>query len=184
MIVKSIERQIIAMILNDKNLIVDCAEILSFFNKQIKYLLKQESKDSVSDVGFDAQILYFNKKDKVMKYAGARNPLYYMQNDELITINGDRSSVGYAKSKIDFKFTEHIIDISIPTTLYISSDGYWDQCGGERKLPFGKVRLKKLIKESYQESLSDQKEIFLYTLADYQDGMIRNDDVTFVALKV
>jgi len=38
--------------------------------------------------------------------------------------------------------------------------------------------------QNYKESLCEQKEIFLYTLDEYENGMMRNDDVTFVALKI
>lgn len=184
MIVKAIERNIVSSIMNNKEGGVSPANILSIFNKSMKHLLKQYTNESLSDVGFDAQILYFNRKDKIVKYAGARNPIFYIQNNKLKTINGDRSSVGYVKSKIDFKFTEHIIDISTPTTLYISTDGYWDQCGGKKKLPFGKVRLKRLIEEINTEELSNQQTIFLDTLHKYEKGMVRNDDITFIGLQL
>jgi serine phosphatase RsbU (regulator of sigma subunit) len=74
--------------------------------------------------------------------------------------------------------------VSKDTTLYLSSDGYWDQIGGEKLLPFGKKRFKKLLNEVYKESMADQQEAFLYTLEDYQADVKRNDDITVIGLKI
>ncbi len=183
MLVKAIERTIIADI-NNSNKEVNTSDILSIFNKSMKQLLKQNDKSSISNAGFDGQILYYNKKDKIVKFASARNELFYIQNDEIKIIKGDRHSVGYKDSDINYDFTEHIIDVSIDTSLYISSDGYWDQLGGVKELCFGKKRLKAMIEKIKDEPMAEQQEEFIYTLHDYQGDMDKQDDVTVIGLKV
>ena len=183
MLVKAIERQIVAKI-NHSDEIVNPAKILSIFNTSMKHLLKQENRDSVSNAGFDGQVMYYNKKDKIVKFASARNELFYYQDDELHIIKGDRHSVGYKDSDSSYEFKEHTIDVSKDTSLYLATDGYWDQNGGEKSLPFGKKRLKKLLSEIYKESMSDQQEEFIYTLHEYENGSERNDDVTLIGLKI
>jgi len=182
MLVKAIERQITAKI-NHSDEIVSPAKILSIFNKNMKQLLKQENKESISNAGFDGQIIYYNKKDQIIKCASARNEIFYYQEDKLNIIKGDRCSVGYKDSDTDFKFTEHLIDVSKETTLYISSDGFWDQNGGKKNLPYGKKRLKKMLDEIHNESMADQQEEFLYTFEEYKGDNETNDDVTVVGLK-
>ena len=82
----------------------------------------------------------------------------------LQVIKGDRHSIGYKDSNSDFKFTEHTINVDTNTTFYLSTDGYWDQNGGEKGLPFGKKRLKKLLDDIRNENMADQQEEFIYTL--------------------
>ena len=183
MLIKAIERQVTAKINNDHSIEVSPAWILSYFNKTIKKLLKQEGKDSVSNAGFDGQILYYNKKDKIIKFASARNELLFYQNNELQIIKGDRHSVGYKDSNTSFKFKEHIIDVSVDTTMYISSDGYWDQNGGDKNFPYGKKRLKKSLDEINNDTMKNQKKELLNRLSNYQKDFERNDDVTFIGLK-
>jgi len=48
--------------------------MLSIFNKSIKHLLQQQDVDSISNAGFDGGILYYNKKEKVVRFAGAPPP--------------------------------------------------------------------------------------------------------------
>ena len=183
MLVKAIERQVTAKI-NHSDEIVSPAKILSIFNKNMKQLLKQESKESISNAGFDGQVVYYNKKDKIIKCASARNEIFYYQEDKLNVIKGDRCSVGYKDSDNDFKFTDHIIDVSKETTLYISTDGFWDQNGGAKNLPYGKKRLKKMLDEIHNESMADQQEEFIYTFEEYKGENEVNDDVTVVGLKI
>ncbi|MEA2029529.1 MAG: SpoIIE family protein phosphatase [Campylobacterota bacterium] len=184
MLVKAIERQIISTLEHTNNENVSPAEMLKVFNISMKKLLKQESHKSLSNAGFDGQILYFDKKKKIVKCASARNEIFYLQNGEVHTIKGDRHSVGYRDSKPNYEFTEHTIDVSTPTSLYISSDGYWDQLGGEKQIGFSKKRLKKLIAKIKDEPMAEQKEKLLSSLQEYQGKRERQDDITFIGLKV
>lgn len=184
MLVKAIERQITARLNLNMNESVSPAKILQIFNTSMKHLLKQEESSSISNAGFDGQILYYNKKEKIVKCASAKNEIFYVQESVVKKIKGDRHSVGYKDSDINFEFTEHSIDVSIPTTLYISSDGYWDQLGGEKQRSFGKKRLQALLEEIKDEPLAEQQEEIIYTLAEYQGKLDRQDDVTFIGLKI
>lgn len=183
MLVKAIERQVVAKIKHSDE-VVSPSKILSIFNSSMKHLLKQEDKSSLSNAGFDGQIMYYNKKEKIVTVASAKNDIFYYQDDGLKVIKGDRHSVGYKDSDINFKFKEHTIDVSKDTTIYISSDGYWDQNGGEKGLPFGKRRLKIMLEEIHMESMADQQEEFLYTLANYKGKFEDNDDVTVIGIKI
>ncbi len=183
MLVKAIERSIVSKI-NHSDEIVSPANLLKVFNSSIKHILKQNDEHSISNAGFDGQIMYFNKKENILKVASARNDIFYFQEDELHVIKGDRQSIGYKDSDLNFKFTEHTIDITKDTTLYLLTDGYWDQIGGEKGLPFGKKRLKKLLTEIYKEKMSDQQEEFLYRMQEYVKEEEILDDTTIVGIKI
>ncbi len=183
MLVKAIERSIVARIINSDE-VVSPAKLLSVFNTSMKNILKQDNKTSISNAGFDGQIMYYNKKDKIIKLASARNEFYYFQDDELHTLKGDRKSVGYKDVAMDFEYTEHTIDVQKDTTIYLLSDGYTDQLGGEKYLPFGKKRFKKLLQNIHKETMADQQEIFLYTMQDYRGEEEINDDTTIVGIKI
>jgi len=184
MLIKAIERQIVSKIIKDDALIVSPAWILSYFNRKIKHLLCQNSKDSISNVGFDGQIIYYDKREKIMRVATARNEIFYYQNDELYSIKGDRHSVGYKDSNPTYQFKEHSVDVSSETTFYISSDGFLDQNGGAKEFPFGKKRFKKLLEEIQGKDMPTQRRELLDAFDSYRDGFEVNDDVTVIGLKV
>ena len=184
MLVKAIERQVIAKIENDKTIEVSPAWILSYFNKTMKKLLKQENKDSISNAGFDGGIIYYNKKENILKFAGAETPLFYLEDDELKTIKGNRHSIGYKKSDVNYEFKDHIINVKDGMQFYITTDGYLDQNGGEKSFPFGKKKFMNIIEDNYNKSFLDQKERFIDTLKEYQNHEDRNDDVTVIGFKI
>jgi PAS domain S-box-containing protein len=183
MLVKAIERQIVSNIIySDES--VSPAKILSVFNRSMKHLLKQESEDSISNAGFDGAIIYYNKKEQIVKYAGANTALFYTQEKELITIKGDRHSIGYKKSDNNFVFTDHTIEALSGMQFFITTDGYLDQNGGEKGFPFGVKRFKEILTENMDESMADKQEILLYEMQKYQKDEERNDDVTVIGFKI
>ena len=183
MMVKATERQAIEKI-KYENKPVDVSKLLGFFNENMKSLLKQdEEDDSISNVGFDSGIIYCNKKEGILKFAGAQTSLFYVEDGELKTIKGDKHSIGYKKSKTDFRFTEHTVKIKEGIPFYITTDGYIDQNGGEKGFPFGRKRFCDIIEKNHTESLADQQEIFLEELYAYQKDETRNDDITVIGFR-
>ncbi|MDA7848187.1 PAS domain S-box protein, partial [Sulfurospirillum sp.] len=184
MLVKAIERQITSNIINSDE-VVSPAKILSIFNRNMKHLLKQNHEYSLSNAGFDGGIIYYNKAENIIKFAGAETPLFYFDaNDKFKTIKGNRHSIGYKKSNIDYEFTEHIIKVKSGMKFYISTDGYFDQNGGEKGFPLGKSRFKKMIEHNYKETFEKQKEILTENLKIYQDDEERNDDITLIGFEI
>ncbi len=186
MLVKAIERQIIAKINYSKE-VVSPANFLSIFNRNMKTLLKQNSSDSVSNAGFDGGILYYNKREKIVKFAGAQTPLFYTKNGKLHIIKGDKYSVGYKKCDIDYKYTEHIVNVEDGMKFYLTTDGYFDQNGGKKGFPFGKKRFCKLVNKYSDKSMMEQQEHFLHEMIEWKDVIInyeRNDDITLVGLEI
>ena len=188
MIVKAIEREIIAKIKENSDMEISPAWIMGYFNKTMKILLKQETKDSLSNAGWDGGIIYYNKKDKILKFAGAETPLFYIGTDgKLNTIKGNRYSVGYRKCAMDYEYKETIIDVKEGMKFYCTTDGYLDQNGGEKDFPFGKKRFTNILKEQYKKPMLEQKEILINEIQKYEEMVLnndRNDDMTVIAFEI
>jgi PAS domain S-box-containing protein len=184
-LVKSIQVSIINHILANPDEKIDTAKMLSKFSKDMKKLLQQEDKDSsISNTGFDGGILYYNKKESIIKYSGANTPLFYVENDQLNVIASNKHSVGYKRSDPNYKYTEYDINTSKGMSFYITTDGYLDQNGGQKGFPFGKRRFKEIINSYHIDSMADQQEMFLYEIAEYENDQERNDDITVIGFKI
>lgn len=186
MLVKAIEQEILSTLKNKKHSGVDVspAWVLNHFNKTMKKLLRQDGSNSISNAGFDGGVLYYNKKERFIKYSGAQTPLFYIKDDELSTIKSDRNSIGYKNSGDELKFKEHTIDVRSGMSFYISSDGFYDQNGGEKGYPLGKKKLKELIYKNKNRSFVEQEVAFKDELLKYQGNEDRNDDITFIGFKL
>ena len=188
MIVKAIEREIITKIKDDKDMDLSPAWVMGYFNKTMKLLLKQETKDSNSNAGWDGGIIYYNKKDKILKFSGAETALFYVDTrGEFHTVKGNRYSVGYKKCDINYEYKETVLEVEDGMKFYCTTDGYLDQNGGEKDFPFGKKRFGNIIKEHHTKPMSEQKKIFLDEMERYE-SMIpnndRNDDMTLIGFEI
>lgn len=180
MLVKAIEGQIMAVIKGGL-LKPSPALILEYFNKNIKLMLKQE-KGSKSNSGFDGGILSYNKKTKVCKYAGAKTPLYIINNGELEVIRSDRKSVGFIRTDIHQKYTEYTIAIKKGTKLYMTTDGLTDQEGIDNAR-YGVERFKKFILENHKASLMEQKKRIKESFINFKSDLEQSDDITILGLE-
>jgi len=188
MIVKAIEMEIISIIKSKPDVKVSPAWVIGHFNKKIKKLLKQEDKATISNVGFDGGVIYYNKKTKILKFAGAETSLFYTErNGELKVIKGDRHSVGYKNCDDFHQYKEIILNVEDGMKFYCTTDGYLDQNGGLKDFPFGKNRFKNIIKENSNKSMLVQKEIFIKELNKYESAIVngeRNDDITVIGFEI
>jgi len=185
MLVKAIERQIVSTLKHNTDEEISPGELLSIFNRSMKHLLRQEDELSLSNAGFDGGIIYYNKKDNIIKFSGAETPLFYTdENNILQMIKGNRHSIGYKKCKSDFEFKEHVIKVKKGMNFYLATDGYFDQNGGENSFPFGKRKFKNILDKYMYESFADQQEILLDELSTYQGTEDRNDDVTVIGFRI
>ena len=188
MIVKAVEREVVSKIKEHSEFDVSPAIIMAHFNKTMKTLLRQETEHSLSNVGFDGGIIYYNRKTQILKFAGAETPLFYTEVDgTLKTIKGNRYSVGYKKCDMNYEYKESILEVKDGMKFFCTTDGYLDQNGGERGFPFGKKRFKNIIKERYNEPMAELQTIFQLELMEYElaiEDNDRNDDITIIGFEI
>ena len=190
MIVKAVEREVILKIKTAKfqDIDVSPAWIMQYFNKTIKQLLKQEKKDSLSNVGWDGGIIYYNRRTQILKFAGAQTSLYYVdENSDLKTIKGDHYSVGYKNCDSNYEYKDTIISTKEGMKFFCTTDGYLDQNGGEKDFPFGKKRFENIIKSNHHKPMKELHSIFNEQIYKYE-AMIpnndRNDDITIISFEI
>ena len=188
MIVKAIEREVVAKIKKDPDMDVSAAWIMKYFNKTMKILLLQEQGSSISNTGFDGGIIYYNKREKILKFSGAQIPLFYVNaQGEYIMLKGNRYSVGYTQCDTNYDYKETIIPIEKGMKFYCTTDGYIDQNGGEKDFPFGKKSFGNIIKQNHTKQMSEQKKIFIETMYKHESMVTdneRNDDITVIGFEI
>ena len=184
MLIKAIEKQIVQSLINKPNKEINPGKILQEFNITLKEILKQKKRNLASNIGFDGGIIYYNKKEKIIKYAGASNSLIYYDKNEIKTIRGDRHSIGYKNSDINYEFENHVINVEEGMKFYLYSDGYIDQIGGEKNQSFSRSRTIDIIDKNKDKAMQDQKNVLIRELNNYQGELERIDDVTFVAVEI
>jgi phosphoserine phosphatase RsbU/P len=164
-----------------QNKIVSPEQILYNLHIGIRESLRQKSSNIFD--GMDISVCVIDKEAKTLEFAGAKNPLIYIQNQELTQINGDKLGIGGHIIGNERVFQKHIIDISVPTYCYIFSDGFQDQFGGEHDRKFMISNLRKLLKEIHSLPLADQKNQLNAVILDWMGGSRQTDDILMIGFK-
>ncbi len=163
--------------------ILDPAEILKRLNHYVKTSLHQDTEYATSDDGLDASVCFINLQKRTLAFSGARLPLFFVQNHRIQTIKGDRQSLGYKNSNLEFEFTQHLIDVEEVSSFYLFSDGLFDQLGGPRRFSFGYKRLEELLLAIQTEPFESQKAEILRVFDEYRGDNEVQDDITVVGFR-
>ncbi|WP_199880284.1 SpoIIE family protein phosphatase [Flammeovirga pacifica] len=134
--------------------------------------------------GMDLAFISIDHQNNTFEFAGAKNPLIYIADNELYQIKGDKKSIGDQLHNQYIEYTNHKIEISTPTWLYIFSDGFNDQFGGEKGGKFMIKRLKKILLENHQKSGKEQYEILKKTLSEWMGEEDQVDDILVMGIKI
>ena len=130
-------------------------EILNEMHRSVRFMLKQYKNENRD--GMEMALCVLSNHGRTLDYAGARNPLVYIQNNEVFTIKGDTVPVGGSQKESRREFTQHTINIDKPTCCYIFSDGLLDQFGGPDSVKYTSRRLREFLLEIHRLPMEEQK---------------------------
>jgi serine phosphatase RsbU (regulator of sigma subunit) len=141
-----------------------------------------KSEEEIKD-GMDISICAYNTKTKELEWAGANNPLWLIRNGTFLEIKGDKQSIGVNENTRPF--TSHKLGLDSGDSIYIFSDGYADQFGGENgESKLTKRRFKELILSIQHSSMKEQEKILEKYTFDYRGKEEQTDDILVMGVKV
>ncbi len=132
--------------------------------------------------GLDIALCALNTKTNLLHYAGAYNPLWIIRNNELIEYRATRNPIGFYLKEVDFEY--HEIQLQKDDNLYIFSDGYADQFGGEEDKKFTAKRFKQLLLSNSNLPMNEQKNILEETFNKWKGNVEQTDDVVVMGIKI
>ncbi|MEA3461823.1 MAG: SpoIIE family protein phosphatase, partial [Bacteroidota bacterium] len=167
--------------------ITQANQVLNELRSQIKRSLRQHGLPDESKDGMDMAICAIDRKNRVMQYSGANNPMYIIKDKngipELNEIKADKMPLGYYSGR-DKPFTNQEIKLELGDTFYLFSDGFIDQKGGKDKKKFMSKNLKKLLLEIHDQPMYDQKQHLERVLEKWMNGQSQIDDILVIGARV
>jgi serine phosphatase RsbU (regulator of sigma subunit) len=157
-------------------------EILEALHREIRNALQQEVTGN--NDGMDAALCIYRKETNTLEFSGAKNPLVYVQRNQLHQIKGDIHSIGGSRSKPNQAFRTHSIDIESETMLYLFTDGFRDQFGGADNQKFMGKRFSSLLLEIHQLPMDEQMAILEQTFESWKGAGDQTDDVLVIGIKL
>ncbi|NJL12771.1 MAG: SpoIIE family protein phosphatase [Microscillaceae bacterium] len=154
--------------------------ILRNLHRSIQKALRQ--KETQNWDGMDIALLRLNRQEKLAHFAGAKNPLVYVQNGQLHVIKGDKFSIGGNFIK-DARFKSHTISLQGDEVFYLFSDGFQDQFGGEIGRKFTVGRFHDLLFKLHPFAPQDQQIHLIQSLEAWQQNEEQVDDLLVIGFK-
>lgn len=134
----------------------------------------------ISFVGIELDSL--NKNQIKLQWSGANNPICYYSNSELKDIKPDKQPIGYSYDQKPF--TSHNLILEKGDSIFIFTDGYIDQFGGEKGKKFKYSSLQKLLIENINLDVKDLNKKMNSTFTNWKGELEQLDDVCLIGIKL
>lgn len=160
--------------------------ILNSLNEGVIETLRESGKQENSNVkdGMDMALCIVDFKEMNLQFAGAHNPLFLIRDNELIQVPADRFAIGGNIADETPKFVQQNMDLKKGDVLYLFSDGYPDQFGGENKRKFLKKRFRELLWQIHKEPMEKQQEILDKVMEDWKGDEEQIDDIIVMGVRI
>jgi len=165
----------------DRNLADNTGEALNILRERIKRTFKSYGKSIKNKNGLDIAFCAINLKTNVMQFSGAFSPMYIYRNEELIEYKATRNPIGYYP--IEKEFITNEIQLQKDDVIYLFSDGYPDQLGGEHERKFTKRQFKDLLFEIHKYPMSKQNIFVEKIMQKWMGNQPQVDDITLMGIK-
>ena len=138
--------------------------------------------------GMEMSLCVIDPEKKIIEYSGAMNPLYVVENNEITVVKPDVQAIGGVRSltrkSMEITFTDHTISITKNMSLYLFTDGYLDQFGGQNNNKFNVAQFKRLILEIQSKNMDEQKEAIALAMKNWKGNYRQIDDMLVMGVKL
>jgi serine phosphatase RsbU (regulator of sigma subunit) len=138
-----------------------------------------KSEEDVKD-GMDIAICVIENNQ--LHYAGANIPLWIIRNGEILETKANKQPIG--KFDNPEPYTTHSFEMLKGDTIYIFSDGYVDQFGGEKSKKFKIRAFRDLLLSIQDKSMKEQMTLIDENFEVWKDNNDQVDDVCVIGVRI
>ncbi|OQX96206.1 MAG: hypothetical protein B6I24_11750 [Bacteroidetes bacterium 4572_128] len=162
-------------------------EVLNKLRIKIKKALSQGEGIRKNNNGMDIAFCVLNLTNRKFQYSGANIPLILMRKNnnekyEMQDFEANKMPIGNYRKEKDF--TNNVIQLYNNDLIYMFSDGFQDQFGGEKGRKFLRKNLKNLLLENCNKDFLEQKRIIENTFYKWKKNNKQIDDVSVMGFKI
>ncbi|MBK7667173.1 MAG: tetratricopeptide repeat protein [Sphingobacteriaceae bacterium] len=144
----------------------------------------QKSEAEVKD-GMDISLCSIERENSSavkIRWAGANNPFWYIKEGEFKELTPNKQPIG--KTISPSPFTTQIIELSKGDSLFLFTDGFADQFGGDQGKKFKYKQFKDLLLSTSAKNIEAQKTEILKIFKDWKGNFEQVDDVCLIAIRI
>jgi PAS domain S-box-containing protein len=159
--------------------------LLQEMNRKITDMLTKDGSSNIQD-GMDMSVVLIDCSNNLLEFASAKSSIYLVDaaNGELTKYKGSRHSIGGKRNKYKKNFTSERIPYKNGDMLYMGSDGFSDQFGGQEIKKIGKRRMQALMKTVAHQDIEEQKSAFQNYFESWKGDQQQIDDVLVLGIRL
>jgi serine phosphatase RsbU (regulator of sigma subunit) len=161
------------------------SDLLAAFDKElIKLLNKNVNPDEErAHDGIVIALCKINLETKELIYTAANSPICIVRDGVLTELNPDKHIIG--GNVVEAKdFTTQTFQLKEGDMIYLFSDGYYDQFGGEKKKKYGTRKFKELLLQIAPKPIEEQKKHIEDEFEQWKASYSQIDDVLVMGIRV
>jgi len=157
-------------------------EILNQLRNLIIRTLQQNDEQGKAQDGMDISLVTIDLNTRLLRYAGANNPVLIFHNNELVRMEPDIMPVSYARTMQPFE--QKNIVLNKGDIVYMFTDGFADQLGGEENKKMLFKNFLALLTEYHHLPMDTQRAVYLEKLSEWRGSTPQNDDITLLGFRI
>jgi serine phosphatase RsbU (regulator of sigma subunit) len=142
----------------------------------------EKSDEDVKD-GMDISLCSIDPETNKLLWAGANNPIWIINsNDQFKEIKANKQPIG--KHTAQVPFTTHEIQLTKGDRIYMFTDGYADQFGGEKGKKFKNKQFQNTLLTLMNLPIEQQRDLLERKFEDWKGDLEQIDDVCVIGIKI
>lgn len=158
-------------------------EILNHLHIGVRQALKQDVGGDTRD-GMDLSLIVIDENKSQLVYSGANRNLWIIRGGKLIETKANKFPIAGSQLEQVRRFTAHTIALQKDDAIYMTTDGYADQFGGEKGKKFMVKQLTRLILDVHQKPMTEQRQILEQRFLGWKQNHEQVDDVLIIGIRV
>ncbi len=157
-------------------------KILSLLNQGVKRTLKQSNADNSTRDGCDIILVSVNKKK--ISYAGANRNLYIIRKGASVLeeIKSTKCAIGGLTDE-EQVYAQHEVEMQEGDSIYLTSDGYADQFGGDKEKKLTTRKFKELLLSVQNLSMENQGKHLEDFSITWRNELEQIDDILVIGIR-
>lgn len=161
---------------------INPSEILKALDVELEKSINK-NQDATFNDGMDVSIIRINKINNDLVFAGAFRSVLISSNNEITELKGSRYPIGFY-SGIEKQFITQTLQLKKGDCIYMFTDGFIDQFGGEKNKKLNKSNFKDLLQTINDMSMDEQEAFLEYSFNNWKQDNDQTDDVLVVGIKI
>lgn len=161
--------------------ITEPSDILKAIDEGLKQILAHNSSQHYKD-GMDLSVCVIDQDAMRLDYATANSRIYLCRQQQVEELLGDKNSIGDIIERSSVRYLTQSISLQMGDMLYLASDGFADQFGGEANKKFTRKKLRQLLASLSTLPVDSQKSALVAEFDAWRGSNFQVDDVLMLGI--